>query len=627
MCGITGIAALWDSMPPDKKLLDIMCDTLTHRGPDGKGLDIKDGVGIAMRRLSIIDIEGGKQPIFNEDKTIRTVFNGEIYNFRELRKTLTAKGHVFTTKSDTEVIVHAYEEYGKDFVNHLSGMFAIALHDSSKKRLYLVRDHIGVKPLFYSVKGGYLIWGSEIKSVLASKLIPRSIDISALSDLLSWEYIPGHKTLFNDIKKLEPGHLIEINLDNPKIIPEEYWDVPWQEEPDKRKAGDWIEELDDIVSKSVKNQLVSDVPIGAFLSGGVDSSLIVASMNNAKTFSVGFEDPSYNELSWARTVADHLGSDHRDKVIQPDIIELFDYLVNFMDDPIGDFSIFPTYLISRHARNSVTVALSGDGGDELFGGYETYIAQEAAAFYSILPGFLRRKYIEPYIHAIKPRPQKKGLVNKTKRFVEGFGNSETLKHARWRIFMTEPQKKELFTTEAYRYSGFQDTSHIAWLYKKAGNRNPVNQSLYVDMKSYLCDNCLVKTDRMSMAASLEARVPLLDKELVEFSFRIPGKLKISNNRTKILLKKVADRHIPSECIYRPKEGFSIPVKNWLKTRFRPLLEDLLAPEQIKNDGIFRSDTIEKLKSEHLKGIANHSHILWTLIVFHAWKKRWINRCN
>lgn len=623
MCGIAGIAVFNGASPPTYEQLRTMCDTLVHRGPDEEGMDIQDNVAIGMRRLSVIDVTGGSQPIFNEDRTIRTVYNGEIYNFREMRRDLESKGHVFTTNSDTEVIVHAYEQYGSDFPKYFNGMFAFALHDSNRRKLFLVRDHIGIKPLYYSFDHNRIVWGSEIKTLLASKLVKRELDIDALGEFLAWEYIPGKGTLLKTVRKLEPGEMIEINLDRPKCNPKAYWDVPLPDYSSSRSSQDWEDEIDHKIKESVNRQLVSDVPLGAFLSGGVDSSLMVAAMGEAKTFSIGFDDPTYNELGWARKVADHLGVEHVDDIIKPDIMSLFDHLMYFLDDPIGDFSIFPTYLVSRHARKHVTVALSGDGGDELFGGYETYLAEAKAQQYTRVPASLRKKLIEPFVRSLKPRSAKKGLVNKTKRFVEGLEHSEDLSHARWRIFIGESLKRELFTSEALEELTTPTGSHILELFGRAGNRQDLNKSLYVDLKSYLCDNCLVKVDRMSMAVSLEARVPYLDKEMVELAFRLPESLKVANGQTKVLLKKVAARYVPRDCIYRPKEGFSIPIKTWLNAELRPLIEELLNSKEIEKEGLFQASTIERLKQEHLAGVANHSHILWALMVFQAWRKRWL----
>lgn len=624
MCGITGIAVFDGEPLPTHGQLRKMCDTLFHRGPDEEGISIRDGVALGMRRLSVIDVKGGRQPIFNEDRTISTVFNGEIYNFRELRRELESRGHAFRTRTDTEVIVHAYEEYGTEFPNYFNGMFAFALHDSTRRKLFLVRDPIGIKPLYYSFSPNRIVWASEIKALLASGLIERDIDIDALGEFLAWEYVPGSGTLFKTIRKLEPGEMIEINLNRPTCHPRTYWDVPTTEESWSKTAGDWEAEIDHKIHECVNRQLVSDVPLGALLSGGVDSSLVVASMGKAKTFSIGFNDPSYNELQWARKVADHLDLEHLDEIIEPDVLTLFDHLIYFLDDPIGDFSIFPTYLVSRLARKYVTVALSGDGGDELFGGYETYLAEGFAKRYSHVPDFFHKNFVIPLVASLKPRSTKKGWVNTAKRFVEGLEHPLDLSHARWRIFAGESMRKELFTDDAMAELETPVGAHIVKLFHRAGNREPLNRCLYVDLKSYLCDNCLVKVDRMSMAVSLEARVPYLDKELVKLAFRIPGSLKVSNSKTKVLLKSVAARHVPSECIYRSKQGFSIPIKNWLRFELRPLMEEFLDKEQITKEGLFRPTAIEKLKHEHLTGLANHSHILWALMVFQAWRKRWLD---
>jgi len=622
MCGIAGIAALGLAAAPSIDQVHDMCEVILHRGPDDEGLDLRNGVALGMRRLSIIDLSGGNQPIFNEDKTILCVFNGEIYNFKELRNTLITRGHVFRTQSDTEVIVHAYEEYGDSFPRYLNGMFAIALHDTSKNKLLLVRDHIGIKPLYYSLTKNYLIFGSEIKCLLATGLIDRNLNMDALGQFLAWEYIPGAMTLLNNVHKLEPASVLTVDLRSSRINMQEYWDIP-PEEPSTLSAEEWEDRVDDLLHECVQRQRISDVPLGAFLSGGVDSSLVAAAMPGAQTFSIGFADPSYNELHWAQQVAKHLGVDHHDKILHPDILELFHKLLYFMDDPIGDFSIFPTYLVSSLARDSVTVALSGDGGDELFGGYETYIADDKARQYARVPSPIRKGIIEPLIHAVKPGEAKKGLVNKAKRFVEGLEQPDDFSHARWRIFAGEIEQSLLFTPEARQQITTSPGAHIQQLFAKAGKRHPLNKSLYVDMKSYLCDNILTKVDRMSMAVSLEARVPYLDIDLVELAFAMPASLKVHKGTTKYLLKKVAARHLPPKCVYRPKEGFSIPIKQWLTTTLRPLMEELLDTRKIREQGIFQADRVEQLKQQHYQGTANHSHVLWALIMFQAWQKRWL----
>lgn len=623
MCGIVGIAVFNESPPPSFAQLKQMCGTIIHRGPDDEAVDIKSNVGMGMRRLSIIDLEGGRQPIFNEDYSVRTMFNGEIYNFKELRRQLESNGHFFRTNSDTEVIVHAYEQYGKEFPKFLNGMFAIALHDLKNKMLYLVRDHVGIKPLYYAFKKKYIIWGSEIKALLASGMLKRELNIDALGQFLAWEYIPGKHTLFKGINKLKPGQMIEIHLENPACKPVTYWDVPNRHASFSMTSKYWEEAVDQKLEECVKRQLVSDVPLGGFLSGGVDSSLVMASMGDAKAFSIGFDDSTYNELSHARKVAAYLGIEHVESILRPDILELFERLMYHMDDPIGDFSIFPTYLVSSHTRKHVKVALSGDGGDELFGGYETYIAQYIAEQYARMPIFIRNSFIEPIIKFMRPRPAKKGVVNKAKRFIEGLEHPTMLKHARWRIFGGELFRSEIFTEEAQNSLLTPSGCHILDLFHRSRDRTPLNQCLYVDFKSYLVDNCLVKVDRMSMAASLEVRVPFLDKELVELAFQVPDNLKVTKGQTKVMLKKLAAKYVPRECIYRPKEGFSIPIKHWLNTILRPLMENLLDQRKIHSQGIFKPSKIKQLKQEHLAGLANHSHILWPMMIFQAWHERWL----
>jgi len=628
VCGIAGVVSFGGGTPPTRELLKAMCDRMVHRGPDDEGYDLCQGVGLGMRRLSIIDLAGGHQPIFNEDGTVRVVFNGEIYNYRELRRDLEARGHAFATSSDTEVLVHLWEEHGAAFPDLLNGMFAFALHDSRRRKLLLARDHLGIKPLFYSLGPRHLVFGSEVKVLLASGLVDRELDLDALGEFLAWEYVPGSGTLLESVRKLPPAHTLLLDLTRtdgrPGIEIDAFWDVPPGSvaTTEARTRAEWVDAVDETIQRCVQRQLVSDVPLGAFLSGGVDSSLVVSAMGSANTFSIGFDDPTYNELEWAKRVAAHLGVTHDFEVIQPTVVDLFDHLMHFMDDPIGDFSIFPTFLVSRHARRSVTVALSGDGGDELFAGYETYLAQDKARLWQRIPGFVRHGALEPALRTLRPTAKKKGLVNKAKRFAEGLEHPEALGHARWRLFMGEAMRTSLLTPEARAATTLDPTRHVLDLRSAAADRDELDRSLYVDVKSYLVDNCLVKVDRMSMACSLETRVPLLDKELVELAFRVPARLKVAGGQSKDLLKRVAARHVPAECVYRPKEGFSIPMKHWLGTEFRPILEENLAVDRIRADGIFDVGTVDRLKAEHLSGAANHSHVLWSMLVFQDWRTRW-----
>jgi asparagine synthase (glutamine-hydrolysing) len=623
MCGIVGVASLSRSSRVTHEQLERMCSVIRHRGPDDDGIDISGEVGLGMRRLSIIDVAGSKQPVFNEDRSVRAVFNGEIYNYRELRKELGHKGHTFRTSGDTETIVHAYEEYGADFPNYLNGMFAIALHDSTTNMLHLVRDHLGVKPLYYLRSNDFLVWGSEVKVLLASGLFRPELEVDMVNQFLTWEYVPGADTMMKGVQKLKPGEMLSLDLLTGRSSLTEYWDIP--ENPGTvQSAAEWTDEVEHQIVESVRAQMVSDVPLGAFLSGGVDSSIVASAMGRARTFSIGFDDPSYNELRYSNEVAEHLGLNHVTEVIQPHVVDLFDSLMFHLDDPIGDFSIFPTFLVSRLAREHVTVALSGDGADELFGGYETYVANAVARRYGAMPAAVRKGLIEPVVNGLRPRAAKKGLINKAKRFIEGAAQSPKLEHCRWRKFLDEDTRDALFTPDALRDLQTPSDAHIVGLFERAGDRSDLDRSLYVDVKSYLSDNILTKVDRTSMAVSLEARVPYLDKDLVELAFRVPDALKVNNGKTKVMLKEIAARHVPANCVYRQKEGFSIPIKNWLGTQFRPLLDELLGSSRIGDAGLFNVATIETLKQQHLSGQANNSHLLWSLIVFEAWRDKWLS---
>lgn len=626
MCGIAGFASTGRGRPvPDKGILRRMCDAIVHRGPDDEGLLRDERVGLGMRRLAIIDLSGGRQPMTNEDGSVVTVFNGEIYNFRELRAQLEAAGHVFRTHSDTEVIVHGYEQWGDDFVTRLNGMFGIALYDMRHGRLLLARDHVGIKPLYYAWTPDMLVWGSEVKALLASGLVDRNLDLDALGQFMAWEYCPGESTLLQSVRKLLPGRILTLELATGRHETRCYWRLPEAAAADGQADAYWLDRVDDALGAAVRRQLVSDVPLGAFLSGGVDSSLITAAMGDAVTFSIGFEDPTYNELRHSTSVAHHLGVKHITEVIRADALDLFEHLLHFMDDPIGDSSIFPTYLVSRLARRHVTVSLSGDGGDELFGGYETYVASSMARRYDALPRVLRKGLIEPAVGLLRPTRAKKGLVNKALRFIEGVQHDPGIGHARWRMFLDGELQSGLFTAEAREEMDTPPGWHIEQLFAEARDRPPLAQSLYVDLFSYLPDDILTKVDRMSMAVSLESRVPFLDKEMVELAFQVPDRLKIRGRTSKWILKKIAERYIPREAVYRPKEGFSVPLKHWIAGAYRGLTDELLSAGRIRREGIFEWREVERLRTEHLSGRHNHSHQLWAIMLFQAWQDRWLFR--
>lgn len=620
MCGIAGMAGAGASAPPE--VLAQMCERIVHRGPDDQGLGYYPGVQMGMQRLAVIDLETGNQPLASANGKVFITYNGELYNYRQLRAELIAQGFQFTTNSDTEVIATGYEAWGEKLFPRLNGMFAFALYDQEQQHVSLVRDHIGIKPLYVAEVENTLVWGSEIKSVLASYKVPRRLDTLALQEFLAWEYVPEDRTLLKDVRRLLPGSVLRFDLQQRTSTTRKYWALGNTAEIPNRSRDQWQEELGSALQGAVENQLVADVPLGAFLSGGVDSSLIVAHMGAARTFSIGFDDPSYNELDYAREVADHLGVDHTSEVIKPDALNLFDQLMYHMDDPIGDFSIFPTYLVSRMTRGHVTVALSGDGGDELFGGYDTYVAQHFGSYYDRLPPMLRKRIVPSLTNLLPPTAQKKGLINKIKRFAEGGALPERLGHTRWRLFATQADLAQLMVGEAAAEDDLY--GHIERLRDACNELDSVNQSLYIDTHSYLTDNCLPKVDRMSMAVSLETRVPFLDPDLMRQVFTMPGEHKLAGQQTKPLLKELAARHVPRDCVYRNKEGFSIPIKQWLVNEFSGLLETYLAPARLDSQGLFNATEVQRLVNEHRANLANHSHRLWSLIVFQAWYDKWFD---
>ena len=619
MCGICGLASTV-GVEQDLTTLKKMCRVLKHRGPDDEGYYIDDYAGLGMRRLSIIDLATGHQPIANENGSIWVVFNGEIYNFQELRDQLISRGHVFSTKTDTEVIIHAYEEYGDDCLNYFNGMFGIAIWDQSKRRLLLARDRVGIKPLYYWENGQKLIFGSELKSVIQHPDVPLEVNPVALNHFLTLEYIPAPWTIFKDIKKLPAGHF--LTFENGKCSVKQYWNIQIQNVP--TNEAECVEVLTDLIRDAVRLRLISDVPLGAFLSGGIDSSSIVSFMAETstqpvQTFSIGFDDKTYNELDYARLVAQKFSTNHYEEILQPDINEMVGRLAPLLDEPFGDFSIFPTYLVSEVARQQVTVVLSGDGGDELFGGYETYVAQNLDRYYGLLPSQLRQSLFPALLNKIPPSPAKKGFINKAKRFVEGSSLPTTLQHTRWMTFMSDADKSALYQPDLLASINGNNTQFlIEDFFNQATHFDSLAQQQYVDIKTYLVDNILVKVDRMSMAASLEARVPLLDHRIVEFALSLPPQMKLQRGQTKRILRQAVANRIPSEILDKPKQGFSIPLKHWLRGPLRPLMTDLLSNDTINRRGYFSADQVSTWMTQHLEQRANHSHRLWALMVFEMW---------
>jgi asparagine synthase (glutamine-hydrolysing) len=593
---------------------------MQHRGPDDEGYYLDEYAGLGMRRLSIIDLTTGQQPITNENHSLQIVFNGEIYNYRQLRCELEKRGHVFISQSDTEVIIHAYEEYGDQCVEYLNGMFAFAIWDKRERRLLLARDHLGIKPLYYWTDGTRLVFGSELKAVITHPDVPREIEPDAVDQFLTLEYIPAPHTIFRGIRKLPAGHRLVFHGSTLSV--DQYWDIPFREVPEDDATC--AEALAELIGDAVRLQLVSDVPLGAFLSGGLDSSAVVAFMSEAattpvQTFSIGFEDQTYNELPYARAVAAHFNTDHYEEIIKPDSAALAERLVRHLDEPFGDFSIFPTYLVSEMASRTVKVVLSGDGGDELFGGYDTYVAQNFDRYYRWLPAQLRQEALPALMARVPPQPAKKGLINKTKRFVEGAALEPSLQHTRWMTFLSDAEKRALYQPAFKADLNGATPAHVIESYfRRAAQSDALAQQQYVDIKTYLVENILTKVDRMSMAASIEARVPLLDYRIVEFAVNLPSPMKLRRGRTKVVLRRAMTDRLPAAILNKPKQGFSIPLKHWLCGSLRPLMTDLLSPDRIRDRGYFHPDFITRWVSEHVNGRANHSHRLWALMVLELW---------
>lgn len=621
MCGITGVVYLDGQRKPDQSMLKRMCDVIVHRGPDDDGQCIMDSAGLGMRRLSIIDLSTGNQPMFSSDRSIAIVFNGEIYNYRELRKELETQGVRFSTNSDTETILNGYQVWGESVCERLNGMFGFAIWDSRQQKLMLARDRLGIKPLYYYLDDEKLVFGSELKSILACQNIRKTVDVEALNNYLTFEYIPAPRSIFKEIRKLEPGHFLTLEKGPVRIKP--YWifqptEQVWTE-------ADASERLRELVRDAVKLRLVSDVPLGAFLSGGIDSSIIVANMAKlmdqpVKTFSIGFKESSYNELKYARAVANKYNTDHHEFMIEAKALELTEKLVHHLDEPFGDFSIFPTYLVSKMARDFVTVTLSGDGGDELFAGYDTYRAHTFdRKYYHFLPKLVKRYGFNVLADKLPPTAKKKGAINSFKRFIEGTQLDKSLYHTRWMIFLKEWERQQLFSDHSLQVLAGSDSYDFIRRYAQLGEGlSDIARMGAIDVKSYLVDDILVKVDRMSMATSLEARVPFLDHRIVEFAFSLPPALKMKGFQTKYLLTQTFWDDFPKEVQNRGKQGFSIPIKNWIRNELKPMMLDLLHPDRIKSQGFFNPEMINRLVDEHLKGVENHSHKLWALMVFEQW---------
>jgi asparagine synthase (glutamine-hydrolysing) len=634
MCGIYGAIELRQGRQPDGGLLDRMGQMMIHRGPDDHGHYFGNGAAIGMRRLSIIDLAGGHQPIGNEDGTVWVVCNGEIYNFKELRVGLEARGHVFSCDSDTEVIVHLYEEYGLDLFKKLRGMFGIAIWDAVRRRLVLARDRVGKKPLYVCREPHRLTFASEIKSLLEVCDIPRRINDSALREYLALGYVPAPFTLFDGIEKLLPGHFMVV--EKGRVRDQQYWDVA-PDSSEKHSEGEWIERLREKLLECIRIRLVSDVPLGAFLSGGIDSSTIVAAMARmidqpVKTYSIGFEgaDRFYNELPYARIVADAFATDHHEIIVRPDIAQLLPQLIWHLDEPIADSAFVTTYLVARLASQSVRVILSGVGGDELFGGYRRYLGEGLARYYNRLPAVLRSKCIPAVLGAL-PQDRHSNLKNYI-RYADAFVKSADLhptsRYMSYVTLFSSEDQNALVTASNRRgpYAPDAFASQVTQNYFLAhSGLTGLNQLIYADLKTSLADDLLALTDKMTMAVSIECRAPFVDHELVEMAAQMPDSLKIRGFTMKYLLKKAVKPWLPPEILNRKKRGFGAPMGSWIRSDLNPLMENLLSEVQVKRRGLFNWPVIQEMIAKHKAQKGDYTDHLLALINLELWCQIFMDR--
>jgi asparagine synthase (glutamine-hydrolysing) len=625
MCGIAGFVEHTPARGAEERaaLLDRMCKVIAHRGPDEQGTEVRGAAALGMRRLSIIDLAGGQQPMTGCDPALTLVFNGEIYNFRELQRDLEARGHAFKTHSDTEAIVHAYEEFGPACVEHLRGMFAFAVWDETKRELFIARDRAGKKPLYYALTpSGALVFGSELKSLLLHPEVGRGIDLEALDAYVTFGYVPDPLSIFEGVRKLPPGHTLTFGGGRVRV--DQYWDFPVETDARPRDEGEYVEELRALLDEAVRIRLVADVPLGAFLSGGVDSSAVVGLMARhtsepVKTFSIGFTEDSFDELKYARVAARHFGTDHHEFVVTPDICQIVDELVYHFDEPFADHSAIPTHAVSKLARRHVKVALSGDGGDELFAGYTRYVIERRRGLFDRVPRPVRRGLMEPLSRALPHGAWGRnyiynGAQDAVGRYVNGLSIFTSLNK---RLLYTEEFRRSL----AGRLGATERFTKIA---SGAGAPDALGAMLYLDSKTYLPGDILTKVDRMSMAVSLEARVPLLDHKLIEFAARVPSALKMRGLETKYLFKRAVRGLVPDEILDRPKQGFGVPVARWINEELRERVRDTLTDARAASRGYFDARHTSRLLEEHERGRRDHSWALWALFMLELWHRAYLD---
>jgi asparagine synthase (glutamine-hydrolysing) len=621
MCGIAGYAG---RNPPDAAQLRRMCDVLSHRGPDEDGYLITDSVALGMRRLSIIDLSTGHQPVFNEDRSIAIVYNGEVYNFGELRRSLEAGGHHFGTDSDTECIVHLYEEHGERCVEHLRGMFAFALWDDRQHRLMLARDRAGKKPLYYRVTNDGIWFGSELKALLQDPNCPRTVNPTALHSFLTYGYVPAPAAILTGVHKLPPAHTLTYH--DAAVELRRYWRLSYGSKL-ALSEEEAAEALRGLVREATRIRLVSDRPLGAFLSGGVDSSVVVAAMAEqmpepVKTFSIGFEDHRFDERSYARMVAERFGTDHQELVVRPDVAELLPRLAWFYDEPFADSSAVPSYYLAEMARRHVVVALNGDGGDESFGGYDRYVAQGLAA--RIRLGDRLSSVVLRGVNAL-PSGAHQSRMRRVKRFMAFALGPPATRYTEVMAIFTNQDKEALYSDEMKEAMGGVDAYELlAAAFADSEATEVVDAAMDVDVRTYLPGDLLVKMDIATMANSLEARSPLLDHKVMEFGAALPANLKVRGRTGKWLLKHAARGWLPDEVLDRPKMGFGVPVAAWLRDELRDLAHDVLTDDTARGRPYFEPATVDSLLDEHQAG-TDHSKKIWALLCFELWHRMFVDR--
>lgn len=628
MCGIAGFVNN-SNEKADRSILERMNRAIVHRGPDEDGYYLKDNVAMAMRRLAIIDLAGGQQPIPNEDRTKWIVYNGEVYNYQELREGLFARGHKLKTNSDTEAVVHLYDEYGADCLRHLRGMFAFAIWDETESSLFLARDRVGKKPLLYSLlPDGGIVFGSEFTALLEHPGVSREVDHDAIDSYISYLCVPAPMTAFKQIRKLEPGHWLRWK--DGKIETKRYW-LPDFTKKIKISEQEAIEETTRILRESTRLRMISEVPLGAFLSGGVDSSAVVALMAQessrpVKTFSIGFEEQDYSELKYAKRVAEHVGAEYNEFIVKPNAVEVLPTLVEHYGEPFADPSAIPTYYVSRETRRYVTVALNGDGGDESFVGYERHVAMRYANAYRSLPSSLRRGLIEPVIGAMPTPVNFRNRLTRVQRFLKSASRESDDRYFRWLSSFDPEAKSELYTEEFKRLSGGNRPAQLlSPFFENVNGSGSIDASLMADLMHYLPNDLLVKVDIASMANSLEARSPFLDHNMIEFAASLPENIKQKGVGTKSLLKKVAANLVPKDVIYRQKMGFAVPIRYWLGKELQTFTKEILLSDVADSRRLFRKPIVSRLIEEQQAGTHDNSWKIWTLLMLELWFRRFIDK--